>query len=421
MVSPDAAREFSITIVRRLREAGHEALWAGGCVRDRLLGRIPKDYDIATSATPEQIRQLLGHQRTLAIGQAFGVITVIGPSAAGNMEIATFRSDGDYTDGRHPDKVTFTSAREDALRRDFTINGLFYDPLAEEISDYVGGQEDLKKGIIRAIGSPHQRIAEDKLRMLRAVRFAATLGFELETATAQAVSQHAHQIGVVSAERIAAELRRMLAGAGRSIATEMLIETGLLVEILPEAGELLADTTRKNELLQIVGNLPDSASYTLCLAAWLRAAMGIKTTKKQLQAVCRRWKLSSDEMQQVSWLVTQLPIVLTGDAGSWPRLQRVLIQSGIDDLLQFAGAVERVATGNDKHTAECRQHLTRPEAEWNPAALINGNDLIAMNIPRGRIFHDVLEAVRDAQLLDEIHDKPAALQRAEALYKASES
>ena len=351
----------------------------------------------------------------------FGVITVIGPSEAGPMEIATFRSDGDYTDGRHPDKVTFTSAQEDALRRDFTINGLFYDPLAEEISDYVGGQEDLKKGIIRAIGSPHQRIAEDKLRMLRAVRFAATLGFELETETARAVSQHAHQIGVVSAERIAAELRRMLAGAGRSIATEMLIETGLLVEILPEARELLTDTARKDELLQIVSNLPDSASYTLCLAAWLRAAMGTEATKKELQAVCRRWKLSSDEMQQVSWLVTQLPIVLTGNAGPWPRLQRVLIQSGIDDLLQLAEAVERVATGNDKHIAECRQHLTRPEAEWNPAPLINGNDLIAMNIPRGRIFHDVLEAVRDAQLLGEISDQAGALQRAEALVKASET
>ncbi len=421
MVSPDAARDFSITIVRRLREAGYEALWAGGCVRDRLLERIPKDYDIATNATPEQIRQLLGHRRTLSIGQAFGVITVIGPPEVGPMEIATFRCDGDYSDGRRPDEVTFSSAQEDAKRRDFTINGLFFDPIAEKIIDYVGGQEDLRKGILRAIGNPHERIAEDKLRMLRAVRFAATLGFELEEATAQAVAQHADQISVVSAERIAAELRRMLACDGRGLATEMLISTGLLAEILPEASSLLGDATRKSELLAIVKQLPDSASFVMTVAVWLRTALGSEATKKELEVVWRRWKLSLDEMRQASWLVTQLPVVLAGDDGPWPRLQRVLIQSDIEDLLSISEVIEQVASGSALRTAECRERLALPESELNPPALIDGNDLIAMEIPRGRIFHEVLEAVRDAQLMGEIGDKPAALQRAEDLCKASES
>jgi tRNA nucleotidyltransferase/poly(A) polymerase len=166
---PEDQRQFAVEVVRRLRAAGFAAYWAGGCVRDRLLGRVPKDYDVATDATPPQIRQVFGHRRTLAIGAAFGVITVVGPKAAGMVEVTTFRRDAAYSDGRHPDGVTFSSAEEDAQRRDFTINGLFFDPLAEEVIDFVGGQEDLRRGVIRAIGQAAERFAEDKLRMLRAV------------------------------------------------------------------------------------------------------------------------------------------------------------------------------------------------------------------------------------------------------------
>src|SRR3954469_10452800 len=166
---PAVAREFAIDVVRRLREAGHQSLWAGGCVRDQLLGQMPKDYDVPTDAVPDRVREVFGRRRTLAIGASFGVITVLGPERAGQIDVATFRRDAAYSDGRHPDAVSFSDAENDAQRRDFTINGLFFDPIAEQVIDYVGGQDDLQRHVIRAIGDPLARIAEDKLRMLRAV------------------------------------------------------------------------------------------------------------------------------------------------------------------------------------------------------------------------------------------------------------
>src|SRR3954470_14577492 len=209
-------REFALDVSRKLREAGFDALWAGGCVRDELLGLTPKDYDVATSATPDQIRDLFGHRRTLAIGASFGVITVLGPRDAGQIEVATFRTDAAYSDGRHPDSVTFTTAEHDAERRDFTINGLFFDPLAEKVVDYVGGQQDLKAHILRAIGNPRLRLSEDKLRMLRAVRFAATFNFSIESDTLLAIQEMAPQINTVSAERVGSEIRRMLVDSNRA-------------------------------------------------------------------------------------------------------------------------------------------------------------------------------------------------------------
>src|SRR5687768_15104483 len=191
--------EFALDVVRRLRAAGFEALFAGGCVRDQILGIPPKDYDVATSALPEQIQDVFGRRKTLAIGASFGVITVIGPKGAGQIDVATFRRDAAYSDGRHPDSVSFTTAEQDALRRDFTINGLFFDPVNSEVIDYVGGQEDLRRGVVRAIGDPRQRIAEDKLRMLRAVRFAARFDFAIDAATLTAIQQQARELVIVSA------------------------------------------------------------------------------------------------------------------------------------------------------------------------------------------------------------------------------
>src|SRR6516165_655576 len=163
MLDPDQQREFALDVVRRLRAADYEAYWAGGCVRDIVLGRRPKDYDVATNAKPLEIRELFGKTRTLPLGAAFGVITVVGPRPAGQIEVATFRQDAAYSDGRHPDSVTFSSAREDAERRDFTINGMFFDPVERRVIDYVGGQEDLREGLIRAIGDTRMRFQEDKL------------------------------------------------------------------------------------------------------------------------------------------------------------------------------------------------------------------------------------------------------------------
>ena len=181
-------REFAVSVVRRLREAGHQALWAGGCVRDELLGLAPKDYDVATDARPEQVRRLF--RRTVAVGMSFGVIEVLGPRRDGEplkVQVATFRSDVSYSDGRQPDAVVFSSPREDALRRDFTINGMFFDPLENRLIDYVGGQEDLRRGSCGPSATRHARFAEDKLRLLRGVRMATRFDLAIEPATAAAI------------------------------------------------------------------------------------------------------------------------------------------------------------------------------------------------------------------------------------------
>src|SRR5438477_3421554 len=224
-------REFAVEVVRRLRAAGYQALWAGGCVRDELLGLVPKDYDVATDARPEDVRRLF--PRTVAVGMSFGVIEVLGPRARAStaplrVQVATFRSDVSYSDSRHPDAVVFSSAREDALRRDFTINGMFFDPLENRLIDYVGGQEDLKARVLRAIGDPATRIAEDKLRMLRAVRLAARFELAIDPGTWAAIRDMAEQITIVSAERIADELRKLLVDPQRSRGVNLLCESGLV-------------------------------------------------------------------------------------------------------------------------------------------------------------------------------------------------
>src|SRR5437762_666671 len=228
-------RDFAIDVVRRLQGAGYQALWAGGCVRDELLGLLPKDYDVATDATPEQVQQLF--RRTVAVGASFGVIEVLGPRQQHDylkVEVATFRSDVSYSDGRHPDAVVFASAREDALRRDFTINGMFFDPLKSELIDYVGGAADLSDRTLRAIGTPAARFQEDKLRLLRAVRIAARFGLTIEPATAAAVKVMAGALPVVSAERIAKELRQVLTHPERARGMNLMLDLGLAKSILPE-------------------------------------------------------------------------------------------------------------------------------------------------------------------------------------------
>src|SRR5947209_8570545 len=205
---PPCLREDALAVVRRLREAGHVAYFAGGCVRDLLLGKEPKDYDVATDAPPQRVRALFSN--TQAVGAAFGVILV--RHRRSQVEVATFRSDGTYLDGRRPEAVRFTTAAEDAQRRDFTINGLFLDPVADQVIDFVGGREDLKAGVIRAIGEPSARFGEDHLRMLRALRFAARFGFQIEPRTQDAIRRHAPQLVRISPERIAEELRFTLPG-----------------------------------------------------------------------------------------------------------------------------------------------------------------------------------------------------------------
>ncbi len=225
-----SSRSIAVEIVQRLQQAGHSALWVGGCVRDLLLGQQPQDYDIASSARPDQIEKLF--PRTIPVGRKFGVIIV--RKGGHQFQVATFRAETDYRDGRHPDRIAFATAEADAQRRDFTVNGLFYDPIAEKIHDWVGGGKDLRARLIRAIGVPEERFVEDHLRLLRAVRFAAQLGFEIEPKTFAAVRMLAPKIRLISAERIRDELIKLFAPPHAARGLVLLRDSGLLPEVLPE-------------------------------------------------------------------------------------------------------------------------------------------------------------------------------------------
>lgn len=398
-------RKFAVEVTQKLRAAGYEALWAGGCVRDRLLGRLPKDYDVATSAKPAEIREVFGRRRTLAIGAAFGVITVLGPRGAGQIEVATFRQDMTYSDGRHPDAVIFSSAEEDARRRDFTINGLFFDPVDDQVIDYVGGQADLRQGIVRAIGDAKVRLTEDKLRMLRAVRFAAQLGFTIEVGTRQAVVEMADQLTVVSAERIAMEMRQMLVGEHRSQAIELLRDLGLLAVILPRSVSLPPaehqDWRRITALLDALAE-PD---FPLALAALLSQLCNSRQTLE----ICRRWKLSNAEKDRAVWLVQQCASLDHADGGHWPGIQRLLVAEGAADLMNLLAARVAVGLAERRSLEFCRERLDWPADRLNPPPLITGDDLVSHGLPPGKRFKRLLAAARDAQLQGEIGTREQAL------------
>lgn len=402
-----AQREFAIEIVRRLRGAGFEALWAGGCVRDELLGLVPKDYDVATSATPQQIRNVFGRRRTLAIGASFGVITVLGPRAAGQIDVATFRSDAAYSDGRHPDSVTFTTAEHDAARRDFTINGLFYDPVAEHVVDYVGGQEDLKRRVIRAIGDPRLRFGEDKLRMLRAVRFAAAFEFEIDAETAKAIGEMAPAVTGVSAERIGAEIRRMLIDERRADAIELLRETRLLPHVLPEVERLedIAFDEVKRRLCALRGPTLSLALATL-LCSELDAASAQPDQTPAVNAIGRRLRFTNKEAERTAWLLRHVGAIAEAPQLPWPRLQRLLVDEGAGELVALR---EAIAGLDDAAAGFCRERLAWPDERLNPRPLVGGSDLIARGLQPGPEFAPLLERIRDAQLEGQITTPAEAL------------
>jgi poly(A) polymerase len=396
-IDPALSRQFALDVVTKLRAAGHQALWAGGCVRDQLLGKTPKDYDVATDAEPERIREVFGRKRTLAIGAAFGVITVLGPQDAGQIEVATFRRDIGYSDGRRPDAVAFTSAEEDAKRRDLTINGIFFDPIAEKYLDYVGGQEDLKNGIVRAIGNPHERFAEDKLRMLRTVRFATTFEFALEVATLAAVQTHAPDIRTVSAERIAAEMRRMLVHENRAAALQMLRESRLLREILPELANLVESETAVWERTLAVLSVLKSPSFAMTLAALLRE-VSIHSDLGVVKSMLTRWRLPNEDSGGALMLLRCEEVVRRADHYPWPQVQRLLVAPRVEELVDYSEAVELALGGGFAGIGLCRMKLELPAVALNPPPLITGEDLKKLGIALGPTYKDILEAVRDEQL-----------------------
>jgi poly(A) polymerase len=426
MSTTDPQREFAVDVVRRLQGAGFRALWNGGCVRDFLMGRVPKDYDVATDARPDAVRSLFGHRRTLAVGASFGVIIVLGSKEAGNVEVATFRTEGPYLDGRRPEHVKFAGPEEDAQRRDFTINGMFYDPISEQVLDYVGGEKDLAAGIVRAIGRPSDRMTEDKLRMLRAVRFAATLDFQLDPATAEAVRAMAPEIHVVSAERIAQELKKMLVDPHRRRAMELARDTSLLLEFLPELKPVLDEpgggpweaTLRRLRLL-------DKPSFELAIGALLAgvpqtASHGRSSRKESGTAhgVCKRLRLSNQETDTIEWLLTHLSDVLASVTKSLAQLKRMLAHPDARDLLELARVDRLAADGDLSGVMHCEELLHRTSREkLDPPPLVTGDDLIALGLEPGKPFREILDAVREAQLNDEINTEEEAQRLVDRLIK----
>lgn len=406
-------RNFALQVVERLRGAGYEALWAGGCVRDLLLEMAPTDYDVATSARPDQVRELFGQRRTLAVGAAFGVIIVLGSHPdAGQVEVATFRNDAGYSDGRRPDAVTFSTAVEDAARRDFTINGMFYDPLTQSVIDYVGGRDDLSRGLIRAIGNADARIAEDKLRMLRAVRFAARFGFAMEAATEAALARHYAELSVVSGERMSAEMHKTLITQGREFALRTWASTGLLKVLLPEVAQLwtsLEEPTcallRAVEAQSWIG--PLSAILFPLYAGTADRSSFIARIGADLKG---RLKLSNDEVNELQLALGAQDVLASADRLLWSQVQPYLTNPAIQPGLDLMAA--RVACGDvaQRQLDWVQQRLAWSDEKLNPPTLIGGRDLQSLGLRPGPQFKQLLTQVRDAQLDGELNSPAAALQ-----------
>ncbi|HJQ82986.1 MAG TPA: CCA tRNA nucleotidyltransferase [Candidatus Binatia bacterium] len=418
-------RTLAIGIVRRLRDAGHEAYLAGGCVRDELLGRPPVDYDVATSAPPERVQALF--PRTIPVGVQFGVLLVLEDGTP--FEVATFRSDDAYVDGRHPSRVHFGSAREDALRRDFTVNGLFLDPVAGRVVDFVAGEADLRAGIIRAIGDPGARIAEDRLRMLRAARFAARLGFAIEPATHAAIVAAAPSVTDMAEERIGDEIVKILTEGAARRGFELLAETGLLDAVLPEVAAMRGVAQSPDfhpegdvfvHTLLLLEQLDAGTPETLALGALLHdvakprcaavhdgritfyghPAVGADMAVE----ICRRLRRSRALWERVAYLVRNHLRLVQAPEMRLATLKKMLREDGFDELLALA-RLDALASNRDLQYVEfCARRRTEIEQEeaMRPPRLLGGDDLIALGYAPGPLFSEILGALEEAQLEGEI-------------------
>ncbi len=415
------ARDDALAVLRQLRNAGHTAYFAGGCVRDELLGLVPKDYDVATDAVPERVIEVFGRRRTQAVGAAFGVVLV--KSGGSQIEVATFRADGSYRDGRRPDGVRFTDASEDAQRRDFTINGLFRDPLAGEgdphddgVIDHVGGRRDLRGRVLRCIGRPVDRFAEDHLRLLRAVRFAARFGLTIHPETAAALREYAGRLTTVTPERVGDEVRRMLRPATRGEAWRLLWEHALIGPTFRDLPIPPPQQGRHRPATRHVATLPGEASVTLAIAATLLdllAGAGMPTADLfDPQAVARSVAAARSSLR----LSNQETATLAMTLDVRPLLQEPTLATLRRFLALPTAADSRVlleAYGDDPQVGEVvRSVLKRLDElrEPTPEPWIGGDDLIAAGMRPGPQFKAALDAAFDAQLEGRVPDREAALQ-----------
>ncbi len=443
-----SGKQHATEIVRALRAKGHQAYLCGGCVRDLLLGREPSDYDVTTDATPNQVMRIF--PETYAVGAQFGVVLVpipegdagqlvpdSGSAKAHVVEVATFRSDIGYSDGRHPDEVRFSKEpREDVARRDFTINGLLMDPITGEVLDFVGGRKDLEAQVVRAIGDPEPRFAEDKLRMLRAVRFAARFEYAIDPATFAAIERLAPQIDQVSHERVRDELTKMLTEGHARQAFLLLDDSGLLEEVLPEIsamkgveqppqfhpeGDVFVHT------LLLLKNLPRPCPPTLAWGALLhdvgkpptfrvapdriRFDGHVEVGVKMAEEICRRLRFSNDDTEQILALVNHHMRFAQVAQMKESTLKKFLRMRDFDEHLELHRLDCQSSHGDLSLYSFVQEKLTSiPPEKMRPAPLVTGDDLIAVGYPPGPRFKEILSAVEDGQLESRLQSKQDAME-----------
>lgn len=390
-------------VITRLRGVGHVAYLAGGCVRDLLLGRQPEDFDVATDALPERVGQLFSGTRK--VGAQFGVVLV--RQAGRWIEVATFRSDGEYRDGRRPEQVTFSDARADAARRDFTINGMFLDPESRTVVDFVGGRVDLNARLVRAIGDPRQRFAEDHLRLLRAVRFAARLDFRLDEATATAMRESAGQLARVAPERVREELARMLEDAHRVRAWDLLIACGLANQLWTGANFGLEETLHIRDRL---ARLPANAGF---IAAF--AALVSESGPDELERIARGLAFSNEQREALHWVVKHSAELDRPTEVARSALKRLAAHSSFPALRAFVESRYQGMPDGPVRAAELEQRLQDlGPGELLPPPLITGADLLGRGLPVGPRYGEILDALYTRQLDEELNtraDAEAALER----------
>lgn len=433
-------QDSAVEIVKILRRAGFLAYWAGGCVRDLVMGLEPQDYDVATDARSEEVIRLF--PKTIPVGVSFGVVKV--RIEEDEFEVATFRSDGQYLDGRHPVHVHFSGEREDAARRDFTINGMFYDPVKSEIIDYVGGQRDIKAGVIRAIGIPRERFEEDKLRLMRAVRFAARFRYSIEPQTDEAIRALAGEIRQISAERVRDELKKMLTGPDPASSVALLHKTGLLEAILPEVAAMAGVEQPKEfhpegdvltHTLLLLEKL-NGPSFELALAGLLhdigkpptfsppkadrdlpdrqvgriRFDGHCEVGARMAEAIGRRLRLSSEQTELVVELVRDHLRFKDVQQMRESTLKRFLRRPSFPDHLKLHRADCLASHGDLTLWEFCKRKQAEigPD-EMRPKKLLTGDDLIRMGYSPGPIFSEILTRAEDAQLEGRIRTKEDAV------------
>jgi len=430
-------------IAAHLRESGHLAYFAGGCVRDIVRGETPKDFDIATDAKPENVQKLF--PRTYAVGAHFGVILVV--ENGFQFEVATFRSDEAYIDGRHPSAVHFSSPEEDAKRRDFTINGMFYDPVAEEVIDFVGGCADIAARLLRAIGDPARRFAEDRLRMLRAVRLATVLDYQIDKQTWAALLANAASINEISAERIRDELMRIFLWPSRTRGWDLLDSSGLMRAVLPEIegmkgckqpeqfhpeGDVFEHTRLMLQFLPEKVSVPLVFSVLLHDVAKPRTATVDETGRirfsghdrigaEMTEEIMRRLRFSGAEIDATVEMVRQHMVFKDVPKMREAKLKRFMARPTFDDELEL----HRVDCEGSHRMLDNYEFLLRKREEFAsepiiPPPLVRGDDLIALGLKPGPRFGEILEAVETRQLEGNLRTREEALEWVQREYAQSE-